>query len=116
MIPSPHPADGAGAAIVAPRSPTRSRPREEIEAGAGGGAGQGEAKIGVDEGDGEAGEDALVDAGLAGAEQAAQLMGAVTHHVAGAICHLVRFLARFFGRSFALQCGRFTRQNSPSLS
>jgi len=65
--------------------PRPSRRREEAEAGAGGGAGQGEAKIGVDEGDGEAGEDALVDLGLAGAEEAAELLGAVAHRGAGAV-------------------------------
>ncbi len=64
-----------------PSSSRRVR-REEVEAGLGGGAGQGEAKIGVGEGDGEAGEDALVDLGLAGAEEAAQLLGAVAHLIA----------------------------------
>jgi len=82
MIPSPYHADGAGAAIVAPRSPVRSGRREEIEAGAGGGARQVEAKIGV--GEGEAGEDALVDLSLAGAEEAAQMLGVVAHRDAGA--------------------------------
>ncbi len=85
MRPSPHPADGAEAALVAPRSPARSGQREEVEAGAGGGARQREAKEGVDEGDGEAGEDALVDLGLAGAEAAAELLGTVAHRAAGAV-------------------------------
>jgi len=44
-----------------------------------------EAKERVDEGDGEAGEDTLVDLGLAGAEEAAGLLGAVAHRVAGAV-------------------------------
>jgi len=84
MIPSPHPADGTEAALVAPRSPARSGWREEVETGAGGGARQIEAKIGVGQGDGEAGEDALVDLGLAGADKAAQLLGAVARLLARA--------------------------------
>jgi len=58
--------------------------REEIEADAGGGCGEGEAKEGVSEGDGETRLDALVDAGLAGADEATQLLGAVAHRGAGA--------------------------------
>ncbi len=85
MLPSPHHADGAEAALVAPRSPARSGRREEVEAGEGGGARQGKAKIGVGESDGEAGEDALVDLGLAGAEEAAELLGAVAHQGAEAV-------------------------------
>jgi len=45
----------------------------------GGGFGQIEAEEGVGEGDGEAGEDAHVDLGLAGQEEAAQLLGALAH-------------------------------------
>ncbi len=41
-------------------------------------------KIGVGEGDGEAGEDALVDAGLASADEAAELLGAVARLIARA--------------------------------
>jgi len=59
--------------------------REEVETGAGGGAGEVEAKEGITEGDADAGEDALVDLGLARAEQAAQLVGTVAHRGAGAI-------------------------------
>jgi len=66
-------------------SPSRRVRREEVEAGAGGGARQREAEEGVDEGDGEAGEDALVDLGLAGAEAAVELLGAVAHRGAGAV-------------------------------
>jgi len=73
MLPSPHHADGAEAAIVASRSPARSRRREEVEAGAGGGAREVEAEEGVSEGDGEAREEALVDLGLAGAEEAGEV-------------------------------------------
>ncbi len=63
--------------------PWRCR-REEVEAGAGGGTSQVEAEIGVGEGDGEAGEDALVDLGLAGADEAAQLVGALARLLARA--------------------------------
>ena len=56
-----------------------SRRREEVEAGLTRGAREVEAKIGVGEGDGEAGEDALVDLGLAGADEAAELLGAVAY-------------------------------------
>ena len=66
-----------------PSSSRRVR-REEVEAGLGGGARQGEAKIGVGQGDGEAGEEALVDLGLAGADEAAQLLGAVARLLARA--------------------------------
>jgi len=64
--------------------------REEIEAGARGSRGQVEAKIGVAESDGDAGEDALVDLGLAGADQAAQLVGAVAYQRAPLIVVGVR--------------------------
>jgi hypothetical protein len=50
----------------------------------GGGAGQGEAEEGIGEGDGDTRQDALVDAGLAGAEEAAQLLGTVAHLLARA--------------------------------
>ena len=63
--------------------PWRCR-REEVEAGAGGGTSQVEAKKGVGQGDGEAGENALVDLGLAGPDEAAELLGAVAHLIARA--------------------------------
>ncbi len=84
MRSSPHHAGGAKAAIVAPRSRARSGRREEVEAGLTGGAREIKAKIGVGQGDGEAGEDALVDLGLAGAEEAAQLLGAMARLIARA--------------------------------
>jgi len=65
-------------------SPSRRVRREEVEAGLGGGACQVEAKIGVGQGDGEAGEEALVDLGLAGADEATQLLGAVARLLARA--------------------------------
>ena len=58
--------------------------REEVEAGLTRGLGEGEAAEGVSQGDGEAGEDTLVDAGLAGAEEAAELLGAVARLLARA--------------------------------
>ncbi len=84
MIPSPHPAGREGGAHNSARSLARSGQREEIEAGAGRGAGQIEAEEGIGQGDGEAGEDALVDLGLAGAEEAAELLGAMAHLLARA--------------------------------
>ena len=85
MRPSPHPADGTEAAIITPRAhPPGLGGEGEGEAGLGGGAGEGEAKEGVSEGDGETRHDALVDAGLAGADEATQLLGAVAHRGAGA--------------------------------
>jgi len=56
--------------------------RGEVETGLTGGLGQGEAEEGGGEGD--AGEDTLVDLGLAGAEETAQLVGAVAHLIARA--------------------------------
>jgi len=67
------------------RSGPWRRRREKVEASAGGGLGEGAAKIGVDEGDGEAGEEALVDLGVSGAEEAAELLGALAHQGAGAV-------------------------------
>ncbi len=51
------------------------RQREEVEASVSGDLGQVEAKERVGEGDGEAGEDTLVDLGLAGADEAAPSCG-----------------------------------------
>jgi len=67
------------------RSPSRSGRREEVEAGRGGGAGEGEAEVGIGEGDGETRQDAHIDTGLAGAEETAQLLGAVADRGAGAV-------------------------------
>ena len=58
---------------------------EEVEAGAGGGFGEVKADEGVGKSDGETRHDAHVDLGLAGADQAAQLVGAVAHRGAGAV-------------------------------
>jgi len=49
-----------------------------------GGTSEGEVEEGVGEGDGETRQDALVDAGLAGADEAAQLLGAVARLLARA--------------------------------
>jgi len=57
--------------------------REEIEADAGGGCGEGEAEEGIGEGDGETLHDAHIDTGLAGADEAAHLLGAVACLIAG---------------------------------
>jgi len=51
--------------------------RKEIKAGFSGGLGEGEAEERVGEGDGEAGEDAHIDARLAGAEGTVELLGGV---------------------------------------
>jgi len=79
--------------------------REEVEASTGGGFGQVEAKIGVAEGDGEAGKDALVDAGLAGAEEAAQLVSAVAYRVARAIVQCGDERGKIVGGDKAGQAG-----------
>ena len=84
MIPAPHPAGREGGAHNPARSLARSGQREEIEAGAGRSAGQVEAEEGVGEGDGDTRHDALVDLGLASADEAAQLLGAVARLIARA--------------------------------
>ena len=76
---------GRGGTHNPARSPARSRRREEVEAGAGGGAGQGEAEEGVGEGDGDTRHDADLDAGLAGPDEAAELLGTLPHRGAGAL-------------------------------
>ncbi len=58
---------------------------EEVKAGFSGGLCEVKAEEGVGEGDGETRHDAHVDLGLAGADQAAQLVGAVAHWGAGAV-------------------------------
>ncbi len=63
------------------RSSASSHRREEVEPGLTGGAREVKAEEGVGEGDGETRQDALVDLGLAGAEEAAQLLGALAHRV-----------------------------------
>jgi len=57
---------------------------EQVEAGTGCGAREGEAEEGVSEGGGDTRHDALVDLGVARAEEAAQLVGAVARLLARA--------------------------------
>jgi len=84
MIPSPPPPTICCGARGPARLPARSRRREEVETGLTGGAREVEAEEGVGQGDGDTRQDALVDLGLAGADEAAQLVGAVAHLIARA--------------------------------